>query len=49
MGTGSTVSEPVTDPAFIALAAVAGAGFVLYLTAMPETARLSGATAPPLA
>jgi len=46
---GHIVSAAGYDAAFIALAAVAGAGFVLYLTAMPETARLSGSTAPPLA
>ena len=37
------------DAAFVTLAAVAGAGFVLYLTAMPETAGISRRTAPPLA
>lgn len=46
---GHIVSAAGYNAAFITLAAVAGAGFMLYLTAMPETARLSGATAPPLA
>lgn len=37
------------NAAFLALAGVAAAGFVLYLIAMPETAATSGLTVPPLA
>ena len=35
--------------AFLTLAAIAGAGFLLYLLVMPETARHTGAAAPDLA
>jgi len=37
------------NAAFLALAGVAAAGFVLYLIAMPETAATSGRPVPPLA
>ena len=46
---GEIVSAAGYDAAFFTLAAVAGAGFVLYLTAMPETAGISGRTTAPLA
>jgi MFS family permease len=54
-GTGAALSAAVAgaivvgagySAAFLFLAAVAGAGFVLYLTAMPET-RLTGPKAQP--